>query len=146
MAQKGSGAWKVAWLVVEADGKRTIPAFEYLRALDSSPRVRLLQILEAVRISGGPHRWRDTQSHDKMEGELDDLHEARDRHDQTLYRLYLKWISETSTVWVLDGRIKPNGTKIPDGEYEKIRELANLVAADPPPIATVDDMARLLLS
>ena len=141
-----AGTWKVKWLVVEADGERTIPALDFLRGLDKAPRTRLLQILEAVRVSGGPHRWLDTQSHDKMEGELDDLHEVRDRHDQTLYRLYVKWDTETSTVWILDGRTKPNKTKLADAEYGKIRALADLTTTDPSPEATADDMAQLLLA
>ena len=111
-------AWKTEWLVVQAEGVRKIPAIEFLRDIESAPRTQLLQILEAVKCVG-PHRWRDTHSHDKMEGELDDLHEVRDRHGETLYRLYLKWVLDASTVWVLDGRTKPNGTKLPTVEYEK---------------------------
>jgi len=119
---------------------------QFLLGIDEAPRLRLLQIFEAVKATGGPHRWQDVQSHAKMEDELDDVHEARDRHDQTLYRLYLKWVAETSTVWVLDGRTKPNGTKLPDAEYVKIKALAALVDTDPLPAATVDDMAQTIVT
>lgn len=57
----------------------------------------------------------------------------------------MKWITGTSTVWLLDGRTKPNGTKLPDTEYDKIRALADLVTNQPAPAATVDDFARFAL-
>lgn len=81
-----------------------------------------------------------------MEGALDDLHEVRDRHDQMLYRLYVKWVSATSTVWVLDGRSKPNNTRIPDADYDQIRQLADLVDSSPPPAASTNDFAQMMLT
>jgi hypothetical protein len=80
-----------------------------------------------------------------MEGDLDDLHEARDRHDQTLYRLYLKWDADASTVWVLDGRTKPNNTRLADAEYTKIRALADAVTASTATAASANDIAKLFL-
>jgi hypothetical protein len=142
VAQK---TWTVEWLVVTEQGKRRIPAFEFLTKIDHDVATHLLQILDSVCVSGGPHKWRDVRTHDKMDDELDDLHEARYKLDQTLYRLYLKWITGTATVWVLDGRTKPNNTKLPDVEYEKIRALAALTDKKPAPAATVDDFARLAL-
>lgn len=145
--------WRTEWLVVVEGGQRRIPAFEFLTELaenpDEAPVVtRLMQILEAVKLTGGPHRWLDTDSHDKMEGTLDDLHEARDRLDQTLYRLYLRWDRDTMVVWVLDGRTKPNRTALPQTEYDKIRELADKThhGKKPPPAATADDFAQLALA
>lgn len=143
--------WKTSWLVVAEGGKRRIPAFEFLTGLvqDDLEAVsdRLLQILESVKLCGGPHHWSDTSSHDKMEGELDDLHEVRDKHGEMLYRLYLKWEKDTMTVWILDGRSKPNKTALPEADYKEIRKLGDIVIkqTDQPPEATADDFAKSAL-
>jgi sirohydrochlorin ferrochelatase len=80
-----------------------------------------------------------------MSGICADLHEARDRHDQTLYRLYLKWQRRERRVIVLTGASKPNGTALPDTFYEELARLAATTSTVPPPFATVDDAVRLTL-
>ena len=81
--------WGVEWLVRTDCGKRTIPAFSFLLA--QPPAVR-------------------TTSHDSMHGPCARLHEARDRHGQMLYRLYLRWEREQRRVIVIDGGAKPNAS------------------------------------
>lgn len=60
--------WKIEWLLIAAEGKRRIPAAEFLAGIDDGVKVRLLQIVDSVVATGGPHKWQDTTTHDKMEG------------------------------------------------------------------------------
>jgi hypothetical protein len=94
-------------------GVRSVPAFDVL--LDQPPAVRmqLLAIVDAVSTTG-PDRWRDTNSHDSMRGSCEHLHEARDKHEQMLYRLYLLWQRNDKRVVIVDGGAKPNSTALPD--------------------------------
>jgi hypothetical protein len=136
--------WKVEWLVSAQCGTRNVPAFEFLRKQPLSVRVQLLAILDAVR-TVGPDQWRDTRSHDSMKGACAHLHEARDRHGQTLYRLYLLWQRDQRRVIVIDGAAKPNATALPDSFYEQLAALAGTAGQEPPPFASADDFARTLL-
>lgn len=136
--------WDVEWLVVVEGGTRTIPALVFLRAQPASVRRQLLAILDAVRTTG-PDQWRDTTSHDSMSGACADLHEARDRHDQTLYRLYLRWQRQERRVIVLTGVSKPNSTALPDSFYDELAALAATTQSEPPPFASVDDVLRLAI-
>ncbi len=137
--------WRQEWLAVTEGGATRVPALEFLLGIDKSPRLQLLQILQAVCTTGGPQYWLDTNSHDKMEGQLDDLHEARDKHGQSLYRLYLKWDTSSGVVWILDGREKPNNTALPSSEYEKIRDLADRVDSGSADGVTKEQLLGLLL-
>jgi hypothetical protein len=136
--------WAVEWLVAMEGNERTIPALTFLQNQPISVQRQLLAILDAVR-STGPDQWRDTTTHDPMSGICADLHEARDRHDQTLYRLYLKWQRPARRVIILTGASKPNDTALPDKFYEELAELAATTTTSPPPFATVDDVVRLTL-
>jgi hypothetical protein len=135
--------WGVEWLVVTENGDRTIPGLTFLRGQSASVRRQLLAILEAVRTTG-PDQWRDSTSHDSMSGVCADLHEVRDRHDQTLYRLYLKWQRNERRVVIIDGAAKPNNTALPNAFYEDLATLAATTGMDPPPFATTDDALRLV--
>ncbi|MHB8693620.1 MAG: hypothetical protein ACYDHH_20475 [Solirubrobacteraceae bacterium] len=137
--------WAAAWLVRTDAGTRTIPAFSFLLDQPAAVRVQLLAILDAVR-STGPDRWRDTTSHDSMRGACAHLHEARDRHGQMLYRLYLRWQRDERRVVIIDGGAKPNATTMPDAFYVELAALAATIEHDPPPFAVADDFARLALS
>ncbi len=136
--------WGVEWLVRIEGGTRSVPAFDFL--LDQPPPVRtqLLAIVDAVR-STGPDRWRDTSSHDSMRGACEHLHEARDRHGQMLYRLYLLWQRHEKRVVIVDGATKPNSTALPDSFYEDLAALAATANDDPVPFAVADDFARKAL-
>ena len=136
--------WSVEWLVKTDSGARSVPAFEFL--LDQPPAVRmqLLAIVNAVRTTG-PDRWKDTSSHDSMRGPCAHLHEARDRHGQTLYRLYLLWQRREKRVIILDGAAKPNSTTLPDSFYDGLAALAEIVNTDSAPFAVADDFARRAL-
>ena len=84
----------------------------------------------------------------RMRDDLADVHEARDRQGETLYRLFVYWDKRQRTLVLLDGRTKPNGTALDKSEYEEIERLADIVkAADPkdPPFASADDFARILV-
>jgi hypothetical protein len=80
-----------------------------------------------------------------MKGDLADLHEARDKHGETLYRLFLKWQRNEQRVVLLDGRTKQNQTALSKDDYAEIRRIADLLENDPPPLAEADDFAQLLL-
>jgi hypothetical protein len=136
--------WKEEWLVVEEQGTRAVPAFEWLLELPLNVRKQLLAIVAAVR-STGPDRWYDTTSHCPMSGDLAHVHEARDKQGETLYRLFLRWHREERRVVLLDGRWKPNKTVLAASEYEQIKKLADKADEDPPLFATAADFARLLL-
>jgi hypothetical protein len=136
--------WEIEWLVVDVAGGRTIPAFDYLRKLDTPVRIQLLAIVDAVR-STGPDRWKDRSSHRSMHSDLSHLHEARDKHGETLYRLFLRWQRDDHRVVIIDGRTKPNSTAIADAEYEAIEKLSASIDDHPPPFAVADDFARELL-
>jgi hypothetical protein len=128
------------WLVLEEGGKRKVPAFDWLVDLPLNIRTQLLGIVTAVQTTG-PDRWFDSNTHTAMQGDLEHVHEARDRHDQTLYRLYLRWHRDEQRVVVLDGRSKANSTTITEEEYAKVAELGHLADKGPSRFATADDFA-----
>jgi hypothetical protein len=136
--------WDIEWLVRTEGGERHVPAFEFLLVQPAAVRVQLLAILAAVRTTG-PDRWRDTTSHDSMRGVCATLHEARDRHGQMLYRLYLRWQRDSRRVVVIDGGVKANATALPDSFYADLAALAAAAERDPAPFATADDFARIAL-
>lgn len=138
--------WGVEWLVrTDAPARRIVPAFEFLLAQPPAVRVQLLAIVDAVR-STGPDQWRDTSSHDSMHGACEHLHEARDRHGQTLYRLYLLWQRREKRVVIIDGAAKPNSTALPDSFYDELAALAASAEESPAPFAVADDFARSALA
>jgi hypothetical protein len=137
--------WEVEWLVKTDGGRRTVPAFEFLLSQPPAVRIQLLAIVDAVR-STGPDQWRDTSSHDSMHGACEHLHEARDRHGQTLYRLYLLWQRRQKRVVIVDGAAKPNTTALPNSFYDDLAALAATVDEDPAPFAVADDFARKALT
>ncbi len=81
-----------------------------------------------------------------MHGSCAHLHEARDRHGQTLYRLYLLWQRERRRVVIIDGGAKPNSTALPDSFYDELAALAATADDDPAPFAVADDFARAALT
>ena len=136
--------WSIGWLARTEGGERDVPAFSFLLVQPVAVRVHLLAIIDAVRTTG-PDRWKDTTSHDSMHGACAQLHEARDRHGQMLYRLYLCWQREHHRVVIVDGGAKPNSTTLPDSFYDELATLAATAELDPPPFATADDFARIAL-
>jgi hypothetical protein len=136
--------WSMEWLVTTEGGEREVPAFSFLMLQPLAVRVQLLAIVDAVRTTG-PDRWKDTTSHDSMRGVCAQLHEARDRHGQMLYRLYLRWHREHHRVVIVDGGAKPNSTTLPDSFYEDLAAFAATADLDLPPFATADDFARIAL-
>lgn len=135
--------WGAEWLVKVDEGKRAVPAFSFLLAQPLPVRTTLLAIVDAVRATG-PDRWMDAGTHRPMKGEIDHLHEARDKHGETLYRLFLMWDRPAHKVTFIDGRFKPNNTVLDANDYDAIRELAATIG-DANLVATADDFARLLL-
>jgi hypothetical protein len=133
--------WSVEWLVKTGGGARSVPAFEFLREQPSAVRMQLLAIVDAVR-TVGPDQWKDRISHDSMHGSCAHLHEARDRHGQMLYRLYLLWQRERRRVVIIDGGAKPNSTALPDSFYDELAALAATAENSPAPFAVADDFAR----
>lgn len=131
--------------MVEEKGTRRVPAFEWLKAQPLNVRKQLISILIAVR-STGPDNWHDPGTHRPMKGPIDHVHEARDKHGDTLYRLFVRWQREKRRVVLLDGRLKRVNTKLSDKEYEEIAALSNIADQDLPPLATADDFAQALLS
>lgn len=81
-----------------------------------------------------------------MCGSCAHLHEARDRHGQVLYRLYLHWDRSERRVVVLAGGAKRNSTALPESFYAGPAGLAATLSHRPPPLATADDVLRLALS
>jgi hypothetical protein len=108
-------------------------------------RAQLLAIVDAVR-STGPDQWRDTSSHDSTHGACEHLHEARDRHRQMLYRLYLLWQRREKRVVIIDGAAKPNSTALPNSFYDEVAALAATANENPAPFAVADDFARKALA
>jgi len=136
--------WSIEWLVRTEGGEREVPAFSFLLVQPAAVWTQLLAIVDAVRTMG-PDRWRDTTSHDSMHGVCAQLHEARDRHGQMLYRLYLRWQREHHRVVIVDGGAKPNSTTLPDSFYKDLAAFAATAELNPPPLATADDFARIAL-
>ena len=122
--------WNVEWLVKRNGGVRSVPAFDFLLDQPPAVRIQLLAIVDAVRTTG-PDRWKDTSSHDSMHGSCAHLHEARDKHGQTLYRLYLLWQRSHKRVVIIDGGSKPNSTTLPDSFYDDLAALAATADEDP---------------
>jgi hypothetical protein len=139
------GDWYVVegWLVRDPRGDRSIPAFEFRRSIPESAKQQLLAIVDAVALTG-PDQGRDSNTHCAMRDGLSHLHEARDRHGQTPYRLFLRWQREHHRVVLMDGRTKPNATALNESEYMLVRDLAATADDEPPPFATADDFAREL--
>jgi hypothetical protein len=136
--------WHVEWLIKKDDGARSVPAFEFLLDQPSAVRLQLLAIVDAVRTTG-PDQWKDSHSHDSMHGACAHLHEARDKHGQMLYRLYLLWQRTAKRVVIIDGGSKPNSTALPDSFYDDLAALAATVDKNPAPFAIADDFARKAL-
>jgi hypothetical protein len=136
--------WSIEWLVRAEGGEREVPAFSFLLLQPAAVRVQLRAIVDAVRTTG-PDRWKDTTSHDSMHGVCAQLHAARDRHGQMLYRLYLRWQREHHRVVIVDGGAKPNSTTLPEAFYEDLAALAATAELGPPRFATADDFARIAL-
>jgi hypothetical protein len=134
--------WTREWLVEESQGERRIPAYSFLKCIPATSRQLLLAIVDAV-AAGGPDQWLDRTTHCPLKGALKELHEARDRQDQTLYRLFLLWQRMERRVVIIDGRAKPNNTALAEAEYEAIGRLAATIGSDPAPFATVDDFIHL---
>ena len=80
-----------------------------------------------------------------MHGACAHLHEARDRHGQMLYRLYLRWQRDERRVVIIDGGVKANATTLPAAFYERLAALAATADTNPAPFAVADDFARLAL-
>ena len=137
--------WRVEWLVRIDGGVRNVPAFDFLVDQPSAVRLQLLAIVDAVRTTG-PDRWKDRTSHDSMHGSCAHLHEARDKHAQMLYRLYLLWQRNHDRVVIIDGGAKPNSTALPDSFYDDLASLAATADRDPAPFAVADDFARKVLA
>jgi hypothetical protein len=136
--------WIPVWYRDPSSG--AIPALEFLRDVPMPVRENLLAIREAVRFSGGPHRWRDTTTHALMHGDLDFMYEARDRHGQRLYRLFMVWDRATGDLILVDGLSKENGSSIPQRDYDALAETGRVILASvPKPYATVDHLAVRLL-
>jgi hypothetical protein len=137
--------WGVEWLIKTDGARRSVPAFDFLLGQPPAVRVQLLAIVDAVR-STGPDQWRDTSSHDSMHGACEHLHEARDRHGQLLYRLYLLWQRHEKRVVIVDGAAKPNSTALPDSLYDTLAALAATADQHPAPFVVADDFARKALT
>jgi len=136
--------WSIERLVRTEGGERDVPAFSFLLVQRAAIWTQLLAIVDVVRTTG-PDRWKDTTSHDSMRGVCAQLHEARDRHGQMLYRLYLRWQREHQRVVIVEGGAKPNSTTVPESFYEDVAAFAATAGIDPPPLATADDFARIAL-
>ena len=81
-----------------------------------------------------------------MHGSCAHLHEARDKHAQMLYRLYLLWQRNDNRVVIIDGGAKPNSTALPDSFYEDLAALSAAADSKPAPFAVADDFARTVLA
>lgn len=80
-----------------------------------------------------------------MKGDLDRVHEVRDKHGEVLYRLFVRWHRNKRRVVILDGRSKPNQTALPGSDYAAIGELVDLADETSPPFAKASDFARTVL-
>jgi hypothetical protein len=136
--------WQVEWMVVTENGERRVPGFDFLAEIPKGPQTLLLAILDAV-TQMGPDQWKDPDTHTPMSGPCEHLHEARDKLDQTLYRLYLYWQRDARRVIVITGATKPNSTALPTTFYDELAAQSKLLDGDDPPLATLDDIARLAL-
>ena len=87
-----------------------MPAFAFLLEQPTAVRVQLL----AIPRRGPVHRTGDTNSHDWLRCAFPHLHEARDRHAQTLYSMYLRWQRDERRVVIIDGAAKPSATTLLD--------------------------------
>lgn len=133
--------WTVEWL---RTGPGEVPALDFLLGCPPGATDHMLGILKALRVCG-PDGWYDMTSHCPMKGKLAHLHEIRDKHDQTLYRLFILWDRSERRVVILDGRSKDNNTKLGGREYDEIAALADSVLnptnPNQLPFATFDDLA-----
>jgi hypothetical protein len=77
-----------------------VPALDWLLKQPRNVQDTLLAIVQGVRASG-PDSWFD-QTHIPMSGPVAHLHEARDKLDQTLYRLFLLWQRDERRVVFID--------------------------------------------
>lgn len=137
--------WTVEWLLDRTEDPPSIPGYSFLKAVPVNVRVQLLAILDAVRTTG-PDRWADRHTHCPMKGDLANLHEVRDKQADNLYRLFVLWQREEQRVVIVDGRWKPNRTKLSDSDYKAVAELALTLRKEPPPFASADDFIRVDLS
>jgi hypothetical protein len=135
------GQWGAEWLRVQEGGVYRVPALDWLLEQPENVQDTMLAIVQGVR-AGGPDSWFDP-THVAMSGPVAHLHEARDKHDQTLYRLFLLWQRDERRVVFIDGRTKPNNTALHPSEYETIAALTEHVYDDQP-FMTVDEAVERL--
>jgi hypothetical protein len=144
-ARSEPAKWQ-AFFYEEADGAR--PALAYLNSIPRAPRETLYAIIVAVRNSP-PYRF-PTQSpmwssmrNDKGGIDMSGIYEARDKHQNRLYRLFCvldrkapEHGVEASALVILSGDDKPVGTKMPKAVYERaITQSKRYLATSPRPVA-----------
>lgn len=126
----------IAAFYMEADG--TVPAKEFLDACPTPVRAELPATVVAVRDAPPPSfppsgRW--TVMRDDMKG----FHEARDRHEKELYRLFCVLDrdaadhgAEGPAVVLVSGGIKPTGTAMDARVYMRAQQARTAYLASSP--------------
>lgn len=132
MAKKGAHVQRWGYVFFEENGNA--PARDWL--LDQPARVRkmMLDTLDYILAAQTPpraflpNRWASMK--DLPGIDMSSYHEARDKDDITLYRLFCRFDSsaQSSTLGapvlvILDGRTKPVGTKLALAEYQAVKNL-----------------------
>ena len=136
--------WETEYYV-EEDGN--IPAIAFLGSVPAAVRKELIATKYSVEMAGGPVQFGNFEErHKAMWGVCDGLHEARDRHAQTLYRLYLLWFASERRVVVLDGAVKSNATTLPNSVYDRLATIRDriLESSQERPFASPAQVTRAL--
>lgn len=115
-------AWDIVFWMPE---KGRAPGREWLITVPDPVRLMMVSILDSVR-DGPPQSFGPSEYWHVMRGRMKGLHEARDRHGDTLYRLFCvldrdapKHGMPRPALVVLCGGEKPNGTEMGDDVYDE---------------------------
>ncbi len=138
---KASSEWQIAFFRAGEE----VPGRAWLRTVDKDVRRQYLIWLAALRTwKPGPYAlptsvpwWR------AMKDEMKGIYEMRDQHGKTNYRLFCLLDAKAPShglsapvVVVLDGASKPEGTKMIEREYRRVRAYRDTyLGTEPRPIA-----------
>lgn len=132
--------------IASANAPDPAPARAFLAGLPTSPRAGLLATIVAVRDRPPPSFpastpvWRLMhKSHKKGEVDMSGIFEARDKHQQKLYRLFCVLDSKAPehglaapALVILSGTIKKVGEEVPQAVYKAVRAQADRYWATSP--------------
>jgi hypothetical protein len=117
--------WQIEFLKDSRTGR--VPAREFLDEVPDEPAAELLATLQAVEGTRPPFAFRGGARWQAMSGDMSGWFEARDKHKQLLYRLFVRLDRDPpglphNAIVVVDGGVKRNESAFTDEFYADLRD------------------------